>query len=123
GEVGNWGTGPPYSSLPHFLTSSLLSSPVPQFLSYDSCPNDSIQPRILPIEIRIAAVEQWLLLAGADAAAGILTVLGIEPVGDIHPCGHAAERREALRVVRRREIAERDVDLGRAAVGHCKGER
>src|SRR5438309_2272727 len=75
---------------------------------------------VLAIEICVAAVEQPLLLAGADAAAGGFAVLAVQRVGDGHPLDDFAERHEALLVLVR-VVAQADVDLRRPPVGD--GER
>jgi len=80
----------------------------------------AIEPRERPIEKRIAAVEQRLLLAGANPAAGGLAVLAVEGVGDVHALNHFAERDEPLFVLIR-VVAQADVDLRRTPIGY--GER
>src|SRR5207247_5856241 len=71
---------------------------------------NAIEPGKLAIEIGVAFVEQVLLPAGSDPAAGVLAVLAVERVGDVHPFDNAADRHEGLVVLRGRQIGQRDVD-------------
>src|SRR4051794_34744751 len=57
----------------------------------------AIEPRKFTIEVHVAALEQRLLLAGADPAAGCFAVLAVQRVGHVHALDHASERGEALR--------------------------
>src|SRR5262245_6759819 len=66
---------------------------------------ETIEPRIFAVEVGVAAIEEWLLASGADAAAGILAVLGVQPIGNVHPVDNPSERRKPLSVLRGREIA------------------
>src|SRR5262245_6730046 len=85
--------------------------------------NDAIEFWEFAIHVHVAAVEQRLLPAGSNPAAGILTVLAVERVSHFHAGNHAPDWRKALGVVLRREIAERDVDLRGPSVRHGERER
>src|SRR5262245_19802565 len=65
------------------------------WLAPDAGGHDVIELRIHLQEIRVAALEDWILPACADAA-GALAVPGIERVGDVHPFDDAGERDELL---------------------------
>ena len=65
---------------------------------HDARAHNPIELRILPIQIRVPAAQQRLLLSAAHAAAGVLAVAVVEPVDDVHARDDAADRHEAVGV-------------------------
>src|SRR5262249_40299403 len=68
-------------------------------------------------QVRIAAVEDRILPAGPDAAAGPLAVLRVPALGDVHALDDLGKRHERFLVVGLAVIAQVDEDLRRAPVG------
>src|SRR5438128_1102816 len=87
----------------------------------DARADDPVETGETPIEVRVAFVEDRLLPAAADSAAGVLAVPALESVGYVHAFDHAAEGREALRV-QLPVVAQADEDLSRPAARLGEGE-
>ncbi|MGH2898593.1 MAG: hypothetical protein ACRDMZ_07955, partial [Solirubrobacteraceae bacterium] len=77
-------------------------------LGRDRRAHDVIEVGERAAQVGVAALEQRSLLAGADAPAGALAVVGVERVGDFDALDDARERRERLGIVRSAVVAQVD---------------
>src|SRR5438552_19085464 len=69
---------------------------------------DSVELRVVALEVGVTFLEERILLAPADAAAGRLGVLGVPLVGVLHTLDDAREGYERLAVVRLGVVAQVD---------------
>ncbi len=83
-----------------------------------------VQLRKLSIHIRVAALEYFVLMSGAHAAAGVFAVPAVEFLHDIPAFNHLAERsKRRLGIVEGGVVAEVYINLRRARSRTGVGKR